>query len=100
MGAGALAVLRDRRAQVETAHHPKPTPHQRIGGTLGGATRLVRQLVQIAMLAAGAWLVIGQDVTPGVMIAATIILGRALAPIETLVAGWRGLVEARAAWRC
>lgn len=70
-----------------------------VGGTLGGATRLVRQLVQIAMLAAGAWLVIGQDVTPGVMIAATIILGRALAPIETLVAGWRGLVEARAAWR-
>jgi PrtD family type I secretion system ABC transporter len=50
------------------------------------------------MLAAGAWLVIGQDVTAGVMIAATIILGRALAPIETLVAGWRSLVEARTAW--
>jgi PrtD family type I secretion system ABC transporter len=69
------------------------------GGALGGATKLVRQLVQIAMLAAGAWLVIGQDVTPGVMIAATLILGRALAPIETLVAGWRSLVEARAAWK-
>ena len=70
-----------------------------VGGTLGGATKLVRQLVQTAMLAVGAWLVVGQDMTPGVMIAATIILGRALAPIETLVAGWRGLVEARAAWR-
>ena len=69
------------------------------GGTLGGATKLVRQLVQTAMLAAGAWLVIVQDVTAGVMIAATIILGRALAPIETLVAGWRSLVEARSAWR-
>jgi PrtD family type I secretion system ABC transporter len=69
------------------------------GGTLGGATKLVRQLVQVAMLAAGAWLVIRQDVTPGVMVAATIILGRALAPIETLVAGWRSLVEARGAWR-
>ena len=69
------------------------------GGTLGGATKLVRQLVQIAMLAAGAWLVIGQDVTPGVMVAATLILGRALAPIETLVAGWRSLVEARSAWK-
>jgi PrtD family type I secretion system ABC transporter len=69
------------------------------GGTLGGATKLVRQLVQTAMLAAGAWLVIRQDVTPGVMVAATIILGRALAPIETLVAGWRSLVEARAAWK-
>ena len=69
------------------------------GGTLGGATKLVRQLVQTAMLAAGAWLVIKQDVTPGVMVAATIILGRALAPIETLVAGWRSLVEARSAWK-
>ena len=69
------------------------------GGSLGGATKLVRQLVQTAMLAVGAWLVIGQDVTPGVMVAATIILGRALAPIETLVAGWRSLVEARAAWQ-
>jgi len=69
------------------------------GGSLGGATKLARQLVQTAMLAAGAWLVIGQDVTAGVMIAATIILGRALAPIEALVAGWRSLVEARTAWR-
>ena len=69
------------------------------GGALGGATKLARQLVQTAMLAAGAWLVIVQDVTAGVMIAATIILGRALAPIETLVAGWRSLVEARSAWR-
>jgi PrtD family type I secretion system ABC transporter len=69
------------------------------GGTLGGATKLTRQLVQTAMLGAGAWLVIRQDVTPGVMVAATIILGRALAPIETLVAGWRSLVEARAAWK-
>ena len=70
-----------------------------VGGTFGGATKLTRQLVQTAVLGAGAWLVIAQDVTPGVMVAATVILGRALAPIETLVAGWRALVEARASWR-
>jgi PrtD family type I secretion system ABC transporter len=70
-----------------------------VGGAFGGATKLTRQLVQTAVLGVGAWLVIAQDVTPGVMIAATVILGRALAPIETLVAGWRALVEARAAWR-
>jgi ABC-type protease/lipase transport system fused ATPase/permease subunit len=33
------------------------------------------------------------------MMAATLILGRALAPVEMLVAGWRSLAEARAAWR-
>jgi PrtD family type I secretion system ABC transporter len=70
-----------------------------VGGTFGGATKLTRQLVQTATLGAGAWLVIDQHVTPGVMVAATVILGRALAPIETLVAGWRALVEARAARR-
>jgi PrtD family type I secretion system ABC transporter len=51
------------------------------------------------MLALGAYIVIDQQVTPGVMMAATILLGRALAPVEQLVAGWRTMVEARAAWR-
>jgi PrtD family type I secretion system ABC transporter len=70
-----------------------------LGGALTGLTKFARQLIQLAMLATGAWLVVDQHVTPGIMIAATIILGRALAPVETLVAGWRGLVEARSAWR-
>jgi PrtD family type I secretion system ABC transporter len=59
----------------------------------------MRQAIQVAMLAAGAFLVIAQDASAGVMIAVTILLGRALAPVEQLVAGWRSLVEARAAWR-
>ncbi|HEX7219447.1 MAG TPA: ATP-binding cassette domain-containing protein, partial [Burkholderiales bacterium] len=58
-----------------------------------------RQMIQLLMLGAGAYLVVEQHVTAGVMIACTILLGRALAPVETLVAGWRTLVEARAAWR-
>ena len=63
-----------------------------------GSTKFTRQFIQLAMLAAGAYLVVAQDVTAGVMIAATILLGRALAPVETLVASWRSLVEARSAW--
>ncbi|HZN86028.1 MAG TPA: type I secretion system permease/ATPase [Burkholderiales bacterium] len=70
-----------------------------VGGLFLGATKFTRQFIQLAMLAAGAYLVVAQDVTAGVMIAATILLGRALAPVETLVAGWRGMVEARGAWR-
>jgi PrtD family type I secretion system ABC transporter len=68
-----------------------------VGGRFGAFTRLARQLIQVAMLAAGAWLVVEQQVTAGVMIAATLLLGRALAPVEQLVAGWRHLVEARGA---
>ena len=70
-----------------------------VGGTFSGLTKFARQLIQLAMLAAGAFLVVAQDLSAGVMIAGTIILGRALAPVETLVAGWRSLAEARAAWQ-
>lgn len=70
-----------------------------VGGSFTGVTKLVRQGIQIAMLAAGAWLVLQQHVTAGVMMAATIILGRALAPVESLIAGWRGFIDARDAMR-
>ncbi len=70
-----------------------------IGGRFGALTRLARQLIQVAMLGAGAYLVVEQQVTAGVMIAATLLLGRALAPVEQLIAGWRHLVEACSAWR-
>ncbi|HVL36066.1 MAG TPA: type I secretion system permease/ATPase [Burkholderiales bacterium] len=76
--------------------------HLQVGALLAryaAWTKFARQAVQVAMLAAGAWLVVRQQVTPGVMIAATILLGRALAPVEALVAGWRALVEALAAAR-
>ncbi len=71
----------------------------RAGAALSGMTKFTRQGIQSAMLALGAYIVLDQQVTAGVMIAATILLGRALAPVEQLVAGWRALVEARAAWR-
>jgi PrtD family type I secretion system ABC transporter len=58
----------------------------------------VRQLVQVLMMAAGAYLVIADNMTSGVMLAATIILGRALAPFESLLANWNNLVSARAAY--
>ena len=70
-----------------------------LGATFAGLSKFTRQFIQMAMLGAGAWLVIEQHLSAGVMIASTIILGRALAPVEALVGGWRHLVEVRAAWR-
>ncbi len=72
---------------------------QRVSGPIGAATKCFRQSVQVAMLAAAAWLVIEQRATPGVMVAVTVILGRALAPVELLIGQWKLLVESRAAWR-
>jgi PrtD family type I secretion system ABC transporter len=71
----------------------------RVGGSLTSATRVMRQLVQVVMLGTGAWLVIEMHVTSGVMIAATILLGRALAPVETMISGWKSMVDARSAYR-
>lgn len=59
------------------------------------ATKSLRMLIQIAMMATGAWLVIDQHVTPGVMMAGTLILARALAPVESAIGTWKQFVEAR-----
>jgi PrtD family type I secretion system ABC transporter len=66
---------------------------------LAALARMTRQGLQVAMLALGAWLVIEANASPGIMVAATILLGRALQPAEHLISGWKGLVEARGAWR-
>jgi PrtD family type I secretion system ABC transporter len=70
-----------------------------VGAGFSGFTKFSRQLIQLVMLGAGAHLVLSEHVSAGIMIAATVLLGRALAPVEQLVAGWRSLVEARSAWR-
>jgi PrtD family type I secretion system ABC transporter len=71
----------------------------RLGATFSGLTKFTLQFIQMAMLGIGAYLVIVEHLSAGVMIAATLILGRALAPVEMLVAGWRHLVEVRGAWQ-
>ena len=66
---------------------------------LAAAARIARQGLQLAMLGVGAWLVIGADASAGIMVAATILLGRALQPLEHLIGGWKALLDARSAWR-
>jgi ATP-binding cassette, subfamily C, bacterial PrsD len=62
---------------------------------LGSAAKIFRMAFQSAVLGYGAYLVIQQQMTPGAMIAASILTSRALAPIETAVAHWKGFVAAR-----
>jgi len=71
----------------------------RTSSRLGALARISRQALQAMALAFGAWLVIGREASPGIMIAATILLGRALQPVELLIGGWKAMIEARAAWR-
>jgi PrtD family type I secretion system ABC transporter len=78
------------RSQEELAH---------TSARLGAMARIARQLLQVTALGFGAWLVIGREASPGIMIAATILLGRALQPVELLIGGWKAMIESRAAWR-
>ena len=58
------------------------------GGAYAATSKALRLFLQSMMLGLGAWLAIRGEVTPGIMIAATILLGRALAPIDQAVAQW------------
>ena len=58
------------------------------GGAYAVTSRTLRLFLQSMMLGLGAWLAIRGEVTPGIMIAASILLGRALAPIDQAVAQW------------
>jgi PrtD family type I secretion system ABC transporter len=65
---------------------------------LTALSRFARQAIQVVMLALGAYLVLSQQASPGIMIATSILLGKALQPVEQLVGNWRVLIEARAAY--
>ncbi|QND68644.1 type I secretion system permease/ATPase [Mesorhizobium loti] len=69
-----------------------------LAGTLGTVSKILRMMLQSGILAIGAWLVIHQEATGGIMIASSIMMGRALAPIELAIAHWKGFVNARQAW--
>ena len=65
---------------------------------LSSLTRALRLLLQSLILGLGALLVLEERITPGMMIAGSILLGRVLSPVDQLIGSWRGIVGARAAY--
>ncbi len=62
-------------------------------------SRFVRVLLQSVSLGTGALLVIAGEITPGLMIAASIILGRVLSPVEQIIGSWKQFVQFRSSWK-
>ncbi|WP_338147163.1 type I secretion system permease/ATPase [Neoroseomonas oryzicola] len=92
------AVLARWQASVVRTSEPMNRALDR-GAPLLALTKFARLAVQVAILGVGAWLVLEQQLTSGASIAASIIMGRALAPVEQMIGGWRQLVQARQSWK-
>lgn len=97
MGFGSRAVERFRRANAE--HLKVQTRTSDISGTFGALSRVLRMLLQSAILGLGAYLTISGELTAGAIIAASVASARALAPVDLAIANWKNVVSARAAWR-
>lgn len=95
---GMLPSLRRRWQQI----HYKMMGEQRGASSsaagFSAASKALRLAMQSGILGLGAWLVITGDVSPGMMIAASILMGRALAPVDALIGVWRQFSGVRSAY--
>lgn len=64
-------------------------------GAVMASSKFVRMTLQIAILGTGAYLAIAQEISPGIMVATSIVMGRALAPVEQAVGQWKEFIGAR-----
>lgn len=64
-------------------------------GSITAASKTIRLMSQSLILGLGAYLVLDNQITPGLMIAGSILLGRALAPIDLMTGAWKGFIAAR-----
>jgi PrtD family type I secretion system ABC transporter len=98
----AMGLLPVLQARFDRLHDQVLVLQQRAyerGGMVSGVARAARLLIQAGIMALGALLVLEGQLTPGGMIASSILLSRALAPIEQMLGGWRSLVAARESWQ-
>jgi PrtD family type I secretion system ABC transporter len=96
MGFAGRAIQRFSRANE--AHLALQTRTSDISGTFGAISRLLRMMMQSAVLGLAAYLTIAGEMSAGAIIAATIASARALAPIDLAIANWKQVVACRASW--
>ncbi|MFL2875208.1 MAG: type I secretion system permease/ATPase [Flammeovirgaceae bacterium TMED32] len=70
-----------------------------IAGGLSALTKSIRLISQSLLLGLGAYLALRQEISPGMMIAGSLLLGKALSPIDILVGTWKGFVDAAEAFQ-
>jgi PrtD family type I secretion system ABC transporter len=71
---------------------------QQRSGLLLTASKFLRQTMQVGVMGLGAWLAVRHEMSAGAMMAASLVLGKALAPVEQAIAGWRQVSAGRDAY--
>ena len=96
MGMEHAVMIRSMRAHTDyVSSHRRATD---IGGSLSGASKAIRYTLQSAALGLGAYLAITEQISSGMIVASSIVVARAVAPIEQVIAQWRSMLAAWQAW--
>ncbi|MGI9513274.1 MAG: type I secretion system permease/ATPase [Anderseniella sp.] len=95
---GMSDVLRHRWESVQSTALDAQTSASNRGGLISTMSRTLRLMFQSGILGLGALLAVQQEISAGSMIAASIIMARALAPVEQAVAHWQPYLGFRRAW--
>lgn len=95
---GMLPRVRERWRQKQEAALALQARASRRASATTAASRTFRITVQTLVLGLGAYLAIRREISSGMVIAGSILLGRALAPMDQMIASWRGFVGAREAY--
>jgi len=96
---GMVGRVAERWASINRSYEDSHVKVLERSGGFAGVSRVFRMMFQSGVLGVGAYLVISQEASFGVIIAASILSARALQPVEQLVANWRGFVASRQGWR-
>lgn len=96
---GMLPALRERWFARQGKFLSMQARASDLAGRITAVTKFIRISMQSLILGLGALLVLKHEITPGAMIAGSILLGRALAPVELAIGSWRQFVSAREAYK-
>lgn len=97
----AMGMAGDMGALWKAANDEHRQHQQRAAEVAGGfasTSRVLRLLLQSIVLGVGAYLVIQQEATAGIIVASSILTARALAPVDLAIGNWKGFVGARQGW--
>lgn len=97
----AMGMMERAIERFETAnrrHLSTQTATSDISGTFASLSKVLRMILQSAILGVGAYLTIKGEMSGGSIIASSILTGRALAPVDQAIAQWKSVVAARRGW--